>query len=98
MRDTYTLRVMPYTEARRISGEEDPVKAKLTVTVDEALIPVAKRFARGRGLSLSQLIENSLREAIAGAKPSFSERWRGKLQPADRDDERFRGLAEKYLA
>lgn len=73
------------------------MKAKLTVTIDEDLIPRAKRYARSRGVSLSQLIETSLRELDAAERPSFSQRWRGKFQPAERDDERYRQLAKKYL-
>lgn len=74
------------------------MKAKLTVTVDEELIPEAKRHARAQGMSLSQLIEGSLREVIAGARPSFSLRWRGKFRPAEGDDPRYRALADKYLS
>jgi hypothetical protein len=74
------------------------MKAKLTVSIDEALIPRAKRIARGRGLSLSELVETSLRSITAEAEsPSFSERWRGKLRPADRQDERYKALAKRYL-
>jgi post-segregation antitoxin (ccd killing protein) len=74
------------------------MKAKLTVTIDEELIPKAKRYARRRGLSVSELVETSLRtvtEETAGT--SFSERWRGKFQPADKDDERYQALAKRYL-
>lgn len=73
------------------------MKTKLTVTVDEHLVPKAKRYARARGLSLSQLIENALREMGAGEVTSFSQRWRGKFRPAGRDDARYRALAKKYL-
>lgn len=73
------------------------MKAKLTVTVDEELIPEAKRHARSKGVSLSQLIETSLREMTAASGPTFSQRWRGELRPAERNDDRYRALAEKYL-
>jgi len=73
------------------------LKTKLTVTIDEDLVPRAKRHARSRGLSLSQLIENALREMGAGDVTSFSQRWRGQFRPAERDDERYRALAKKYL-
>ena len=73
------------------------MKTKLTVTVDEELIPEAKRHARAKGISLSQLIESSLREITAVSRPSFSERWRGKLVPSERDDDRYQALAKKYL-
>jgi len=74
------------------------VKRKLTITVDADLLPAAKRYARSRGVSLSSLIEQSLREMAGEDSPSFSERWRGKFQPAERDDDpRYAALAKKYL-
>ena len=73
------------------------MKKKLTITVDEELIPLAKRYARSRGLSLSLVIEQSLREVTRQEKPSFSSRWRGKFRPSERDDPRYQTLARKYL-
>ncbi len=73
------------------------MKKKLTITVDENLIPIAKRHARSRGMSLSSLIENSLREATTQRSESFAARWRGKFRPAERDDPRYHALAKKYL-
>jgi hypothetical protein len=74
------------------------MKAKLTITVDEALIPEAKLYARKHGVSLSQLIENSLRTLTSQAKPSFSERWGGQFEASEHDTERYRKLAKKYLS
>jgi len=73
------------------------MKTKLTVTVDEELLPQAKRFARSRGISLSQLIERSLREHASSESRTFSQRWRGAFRPAARADERYRRLAKKHL-
>ncbi len=73
------------------------MKTKLTVTIDTELVPRAKQYARARGVSLSQLIETALREMSAEEGPSFSQRWRGEFRPADRDDERYKRLARKYL-
>lgn len=73
------------------------MKQKLTVTVDAELIPVAKRHARTRGMSLSSMIEQSLREAIGESTPSFASKWRGSFRPAERDDPRYAALARKYL-
>ncbi len=73
------------------------MKAKLTVTIDEELLPRAKGFARSRGVSLSQLIEQALRELSDAGRPSFAERWRGRLRVAKRSDDRFQHLARKYL-
>ena len=36
------------------------MKKKLTITIDSELIPVAKRYARQHGISLSALIERYL--------------------------------------
>lgn len=72
------------------------MKTKLTLTVDEDLIPRAKRYARSRGVSLSSLVEASLLELTGAGEPSFASKWRGALDLAERDDERFRALLEKY--
>lgn len=72
------------------------MKAKLTITIDEELIPRAKEYARSQGVSLSQVIESSLREVSTPKASSFSQRWRGKFLPAERDDERYRALAKRY--
>ena len=73
------------------------MKHKLTITVDAELIPVAKRHARTRGMSLSSMIEQSLRQEIGESAPSFAARWRGRFRPAERDDPRYTALARKYL-
>lgn len=72
------------------------MKAKLTITVDENLIPEAKRYARSRGQSLSQVVEDGLRKTIAEGDAGFAQRWRGRFRAADGDDERFALLAQKY--
>lgn len=72
-------------------------KSKLTVTIDRELIPRAKRYARSLGVSLSSLIEDALREMSSDVQAPFSERWMGAFVPADRDEERYRRLAKKYL-
>lgn len=73
------------------------MKTKLTVTIDAELVPRAKRYARSRGVSLSQVIETALRDLAAGDRKTFSQRWRGKFRPAKREDARYRALADKYL-
>ena len=73
------------------------MKQKLTITVDADLLPIAKRYARSRGVSLSSLIEQSLRELAGEHTPSFASRWRGRFQAAERDDPRYDALAKKYL-
>jgi hypothetical protein len=73
------------------------MKAKLMVTIDAELLPRAKQYARSRGKSLSQLIEMALRDMSYDDGSSFSKRWRGKFAADQRDDERYRSLARKYL-
>jgi post-segregation antitoxin (ccd killing protein) len=73
------------------------MKAKLTVTIDEELIPKAKEQARSQGLSLSDVIERALRELTLEKRQSFSARWRGGFKAARRKDDRYKALAEKYL-
>jgi hypothetical protein len=72
------------------------MKKKLTITVDAELLPAAKRYARSRGMSLSSIIEDSLRTITEDLDPSFVERWRGRFIAPSQDDDRFRALAEKY--
>ena len=74
------------------------MKQKLTITVDAELLPVAKRYARSRGVSLSSLVEQSLKKMAGENVPSFSSRWRGKFRAAEREgDPRYDELAKKYL-
>ena len=73
------------------------MKTKLTITVDADVVPAAKRYARGRGVSLSSLIDASLKDMVRDEAPSFTERWRGQFRAASRDDPRYEALAGKYL-
>ena len=65
------------------------MKRKLTITVDDALVDEAKRFARSHGLTLASLIETSLRDTLANDAPTFAARWRGRFRAAERDDPRY---------
>ena len=38
------------------------MKKKLTITVDADVLPLAKRYAKSKGVSLSSLVEQALRE------------------------------------
>lgn len=73
------------------------MKRKLTITVDSELLPAAKRYARLRGVSLSSLVEASLRAVAMEETAPFSERWRGRFKEARREDARYEALARKYL-
>lgn len=72
------------------------MKTKLTVTIDEDLVPKAKERARREGLSLSRLIERALLQLTAEGEPTFSQRWRGRFRLADRKGERYVALSRKY--
>jgi post-segregation antitoxin (ccd killing protein) len=73
------------------------VKSRLTITIDEELIPRAKQYARRNGVSLSRLVEAAIRDLTPPASQSFSAKWRGRFRPADEDSARYRALAERYL-
>lgn len=73
------------------------MKQKLTITVDAELFPIAKRHARSRGVPLSSLVGQALRQVAGDQAPSFATRWRGRFRAADRDDPRYQALARKYL-
>ena len=69
-----------------------------TINLNVALVARAEAHARSRGVSLSSLIETSLRETLAVDAPSFATRWRGRFRPAQRNDPRYQALARKYLS
>ena len=76
------------------------MKTKLTITVDSEILPLAKRYAKSRGVSLSSLVEQALREMTKEQEPTFSEKWRGKFRnmtDAEIDSARYEYLAKKYL-
>jgi len=50
----------------------------------------------GKGCVAVALIEGALREMVEPVGPSFTEKWRGSLRLAGRDDDRFKALEEKY--
>ena len=50
-------------------------KTKLTVTIDSETLPRAKEYARAQGVSLSSIIEDALREAVARGDPHYGTSW-----------------------
>ena len=78
-------------------SRQPAMKQKLMISLDAALIARAERYARSRSVSLSSLIETSLRETLSNDVPSFATRWRGSFRPAQRKDPRYEALARKYL-
>lgn len=73
------------------------MKKRLTISVDADVIALAKRCANSRGISLSSLIEQSIREVAKEDTPSFASRWRGEFRAAERNAPRYDALAKKYL-
>ena len=74
------------------------MKQKLTITLDAELVPWAKQYAEANGISLSSLIEQALRELAEHEAPTFADKWRGKFQTAEREnDSRYDALSKKYL-
>ena len=73
------------------------MKKKLTVTIDEDVLPLAKRYAKSQGVSLSSLVEQALRDMTRDEELTFSEKWRGKFKLAERGDPRYEYLVQKYL-
>jgi antitoxin component of RelBE/YafQ-DinJ toxin-antitoxin module len=74
------------------------MKKRLSITIDEFVLSRAKRYASARGVSLSSLVEGSLREMAGNEGLSFSARWKGRFRVAGPDrDLRHDGLAKKYL-
>lgn len=74
------------------------MKKKLTITVDADILPMAKRYTGMHGASLSSLFEQSLKDILdEEEKTSFSIRWRGQFQPAQRQTSRYDRLARKHM-
>ena len=75
-----------------------PVKAKLTLTVDDEVIPRAKRHASAMGVSLSEMVEAALRQMTGpSADRPFGTRWKGRLAATPKDSPRYKALARRYL-
>ncbi len=66
--------------------------------LDEALqLPRDERIEMARALLLSADSPAGESDALAKQGVTFSEKWRGRFEPAERDDERYKALARKYL-
>ena len=50
-------------------------KTKLTVTIDSEVLPRAKEHAHARGVSLSSIIEQILRDAVEADAPAEGASW-----------------------
>ena len=66
--------------------------------LDKALqLPRDERVEMARVLLLSADSPADQPAAATAEGMTFSEKWRGRFEPAERDDERYRALAQKYL-
>ena len=75
------------------------MKSRITLTIEPSVSHRAKAVARERGTSLSGLVEQLLaREAGISTvrEGSFSARWAGRMELADKNDRRFDTLKRKY--
>ncbi len=77
------------------------MKVRLTITIDTELAGQAKRIARLRKTSVSEVVEAALRSTFrAPSRPavSFSEHWTGRLglRPDDPNDLRLSFLKAKH--
>ena len=77
------------------------MKNRLSLTIDPKVVRQAKRVAKKRNTSLSALVEQLLAiESSDMVKPEptkpFSQRWKGKLKIASKNETRFKKLAAKH--
>jgi hypothetical protein len=77
-------------------GNRRQMKTKLTLTIDEDLIPRAKRYAEARRDSLSGLVEKALQDLTQTRETPFSKRWRGKFKASRRMSTRYKALSRRY--
>ena len=90
---------MPYVSKRPYHT----YMAKLTLSVDEKVVEVSKRYAARHGTSVSQMVEEYLRlvsrlaERPAGPMPPILARWHGALKGSGLDVSDYRKhLERKY--
>ncbi len=72
------------------------MKTKLNLTIDEELVPRVKQYARQRGKSVSELVEEWLRETAGQSEALFSKKWRGAFRLDDKEESRYKRLKERY--
>ena len=73
------------------------MKTKLTLTIDKELVPRFKKYARKKGISVSKLVENSLRELTIDDTTVFTKKWKGKFKTEKREESRYKKLEKRYL-
>ncbi|MBL6839055.1 MAG: hypothetical protein ISQ75_08295 [Puniceicoccaceae bacterium] len=79
------------------------MKSRLSLTLDPKVTHRAKRYAQVHNVSLSALVEDLLDKTASEGDliteptvKTFSQRWKNSFRPAQRSNERYNRLAEKY--
>jgi hypothetical protein len=78
------------------------MKNRYTLTLDPEISHQAKNLAKKRGTSLSSMVEKLLLNEIgtqkkeSGKDVSFSQRWAGKIELAEKNEPRYHTLKSKY--
>lgn len=73
------------------------MKAKLTLSVEEELVRYGKQYAARQGKSLSQVVEETLRDLQQSEEPLFTDKWAGKFVKRERPgDARMAYLEKRY--
>lgn len=72
------------------------MKTKLNLTINSKLIPRSKLFAKKKGISVSQLVEELLEKTLEQDKNNFTDKWLGELNLTEGEDTRFKYLKERY--
>ncbi|RMF60244.1 MAG: hypothetical protein D6748_04590 [Calditrichaeota bacterium] len=72
------------------------MKTRINLTIDKEIVPLAKRYARKMGKSVSELVELLLREHIQMEEPTFSQKWLGKFTVEVKNERRFEKLSQRY--
>jgi len=79
------------------------MKTKLTLTIEMNIIPQIKNLAAARGVSVSQLVEEGMKNLLLEKKTlAFGAKWKGKLAVNKnlneiKNETRFQYLVKKYL-
>ena len=72
------------------------MKTKLNLTIDSDLVPRSKIFAKRRGKSVSELVEELLKKVTSDENKSFTSKWIGRLTISQNEDVRTVYLKERY--
>jgi len=72
------------------------MKTKLNLTIESDLVPRSKIFAKRRGKSVSELVEELLKKVISDENKSFTSKWIGRLTISQNEDVRTKYLKDRY--